>query len=85
MIIKAQHPHVYSDGLIHTNYLDIWNNSTSNLTDLLKNLSSLFSAQPPLFQKPKMITQQQTQNLSQMNINNNNNSVSKQQITQISG
>ena len=51
MIIKPNHPYADPDGGIHVPYLDAWT-AYSSLNELFKLLTQIFSAQPPLFQRP---------------------------------
>jgi hypothetical protein len=49
MRVKKNHSCVDDQGLIFTAYLTAWNGRTSNLTDLISDLSNRFSGEPPLF------------------------------------
>ncbi|KAE8655550.1 Protein ELC [Hibiscus syriacus] len=49
MIIKRPHPHVSPSGLVSIPYLHNWIYPSSNLVDLIGNLSSAFSRDPPLY------------------------------------
>ncbi|OMP09157.1 hypothetical protein CCACVL1_00184 [Corchorus capsularis] len=49
MIIKRPHPHVTPSGLVSMPYLQNWIYPSSNLVDLVLNLSSAFSRDPPLY------------------------------------
>ncbi|GMI72496.1 Vacuolar protein sorting 23A [Hibiscus trionum] len=49
MIIKRPHPHVSPSGLVSIPYLHSWIYPSSNLVDLVGNLSSAFSRDPPLY------------------------------------
>ncbi|GMI80480.1 Vacuolar protein sorting 23A [Hibiscus trionum] len=49
MIIKRPHPHVSPSGLVSIPYLQNWIYPSSNLVDLIANLSSAFSLDPPLY------------------------------------
>ncbi|GMI70117.1 Vacuolar protein sorting 23A [Hibiscus trionum] len=49
MIIKRPHPHVSPSGLVSIPYLQNWIYPSSNLVDLVANLSSAFSLDPPLY------------------------------------
>ena len=51
MMVKPNHRHVGSDGMIYLPYLNSWGQG-SNLVDLLKIMSEVFSADPPLFARP---------------------------------
>lgn len=50
MVIKENHKHVGSDGMIYMPYLNQWNNN-SNLVDMVLMMSSIFGADPPVFAK----------------------------------
>ena len=52
MMVLQGHPYVDSNGFVMVPYMRGWNNSC-NLRELTNSLVSLFSAQPPLFTKPK--------------------------------
>jgi hypothetical protein len=52
MIVSPHHGNVDSDGFVRVTYLDTWRN-TSTLTDLVKNLQTLFGEKPPLYSKPQ--------------------------------
>ncbi|KAE8689555.1 Protein ELC [Hibiscus syriacus] len=49
MIIKRPHPNVSPSGLVSIPYLHNWIYPSSNLVDLVGNLSSAFSRDPPLY------------------------------------
>ncbi|KAK8671428.1 hypothetical protein V6N13_038024 [Hibiscus sabdariffa] len=49
MIIKRPHPHVSPSGLVSIPYLQNWIYPSSNLVDLIANLGSAFSHDPPLY------------------------------------
>ncbi|TYI07451.1 hypothetical protein ES332_A10G228800v1 [Gossypium tomentosum] len=49
MIIKRPHPHVSPSGLVSIPYLQNWIYPSSNLVDLVINLGSAFSHDPPLY------------------------------------
>ncbi|XP_022765691.1 protein ELC-like [Durio zibethinus] len=49
MVIKRHHPHVTPSGLVSIPYLQNWIYPSSNLVDLVVNLSSVFSRDPPLY------------------------------------
>ncbi|KAA3481440.1 protein ELC-like [Gossypium australe] len=49
MIIKRPHPHVSPSGLVSIPYLQNWIYPSSNLVDLVVNLGSAFSHDPPLY------------------------------------
>jgi ESCRT-I complex subunit TSG101 len=52
MYFKENHPHVGRDGQVYLPYLHEWNMMSHNLTDLIITLSSIFSAEPPVFSRP---------------------------------
>ncbi|ESR45592.1 hypothetical protein CICLE_v10001331mg [Citrus x clementina] len=49
MIIKRPHPHVTPSGLVSIPYLQNWIYPSSNLVDLVRELSACFSREPPLY------------------------------------
>ncbi|OVA02261.1 Ubiquitin E2 variant [Macleaya cordata] len=49
MIIKRPHPHVNPSGLVSIPYLHNWIYPSSNLVDLIRELSHLFGRDPPLY------------------------------------
>ncbi|KAK6928207.1 Steadiness box (SB) domain [Dillenia turbinata] len=49
MIIKRPHPYVNPSGVVSIPYLHNWIYPSSNLADLVRNLSDLFSHDPPLY------------------------------------
>nr|XP_043609191.1 protein ELC-like [Erigeron canadensis] len=49
MVIKRQHSFVSPSGLVSINYLHSWVYPSSNLVDLVKNLSHFFALDPPLY------------------------------------
>ena len=51
MVIKANHPHVDTQGLVYLPYLHNWNPSTSTLKDLVSVMCGVFGNHPPLFSK----------------------------------
>jgi ESCRT-I complex subunit TSG101 len=55
MYLKDNHRHVGTDGKVYLPYLHEWNKSTHNLVELVVAMSSVFSADPPVFTR-----QQQT-------------------------
>lgn len=60
MVIKRHHPFVDASGLVSSPYLMNWVFPSSNLVDMVKNLSILFGQTPPLFTKivPQVLPQQ---------------------------
>jgi len=53
MMIKRQHKHVDSQGMIYHSYLSNWSQHESNLIVLATNISSVFGKDPPVFARPK--------------------------------
>lgn len=49
MYLKEGHRHVGSDGKVYLPYLHEWSSSTHNLVELVVAMSSVFSADPPVF------------------------------------
>ncbi|KAI6702861.1 hypothetical protein NL676_011997 [Syzygium grande] len=49
MVIKRPHPHVNPSGLVSFLYLQNWVYPSSNLVDLVRNLSLVFARDPPLY------------------------------------
>ncbi|KAI4328621.1 hypothetical protein L6164_020958 [Bauhinia variegata] len=49
MIIKRPHAHVNPSGLVSVPYLQNWIYPSSNLVDLVRNLSAMFGRDPPLY------------------------------------
>ncbi|KAF9589168.1 hypothetical protein IFM89_019484 [Coptis chinensis] len=49
MIIKRPHPHVNPSGIVSIPYLHNWVYPSSNLVDMVRNLSHLFGREPPLY------------------------------------
>ncbi|KAF7844973.1 protein ELC-like [Senna tora] len=49
MIIKRPHPHVNPSGLVAVPYLQNWIYPSSNLVELVRNLSGVFGRDPPLY------------------------------------
>ncbi|OAY36280.1 protein ELC-like [Manihot esculenta] len=49
MIIKRPHPHVNPSGLVSIPYLHNWIYPSSNLVDLVRELSTIFGRDPPLY------------------------------------
>mmetsp|Transcript_35176 Transcript_35176/g.91268 ORF Transcript_35176/g.91268 Transcript_35176/m.91268 type:complete len:199 (+) Transcript_35176:319-915(+) len=52
MAIKPRHPHVGSDGTVYHPYITNWRPPASRLTDLTKQLSTVFGKDPPVFARP---------------------------------
>eukprot|EP01088_Endostelium_zonatum_P001784 TRINITY_DN12136_c0_g1_i1.p1 TRINITY_DN12136_c0_g1~~TRINITY_DN12136_c0_g1_i1.p1 ORF type:complete len:350 (-),score=61.61 TRINITY_DN12136_c0_g1_i1:69-1118(-) len=51
MIIDGSHPSVDSSGQCHLNYLNKWNVTQSNITELTKELQISFSQKSPVYKK----------------------------------
>jgi ESCRT-I complex subunit TSG101 len=51
MYIKDNHRHVGKDGKVYLPYLSEWNPHTHNLVELTVAMSSVFSADPPVFSR----------------------------------
>lgn len=49
MYLKENHPHVGSDGMVYMPYLHEWNARTHSLIEMVVAMSSVFSADPPVF------------------------------------
>jgi ESCRT-I complex subunit TSG101 len=49
MYLKENHAHVGSDGMVYMPYLHEWNGRTHSLIEMVVAMSSLFSADPPVF------------------------------------
>jgi len=54
MYLKENHRQVGSDGKVYLPYLHNWNPQTHNLVELVVALSSVFSADPPVFSRAPM-------------------------------
>jgi len=52
MAIKADHPHVSQDGMVHIPYLASWDSLRSTLIGMVQVLQSVFSQNPPVFARP---------------------------------
>ena len=52
MYLKENHKHVGSDGKVYLPYLHEWHADTHNLVELTVAMSSVFSADPPVFSRP---------------------------------
>ncbi|KAF2323707.1 hypothetical protein GH714_036660 [Hevea brasiliensis] len=52
MIIKRPHPYVNPSGLVSVPYLHNWIYPSSNLVDLVRELSPIFGRDPPLYSQP---------------------------------
>ncbi|XP_020582522.1 protein ELC-like [Phalaenopsis equestris] len=51
MVVKPNHPHVDRSGCVRVPYLQNWVYPSSNLVDLVRSLSQIFSNDPPLFSR----------------------------------
>jgi ESCRT-I complex subunit TSG101 len=49
MYLKENHPHVGSDGMVYMHYLHEWNPRDHTLIEMVVAMSSIFSADPPVF------------------------------------
>jgi ESCRT-I complex subunit TSG101 len=49
MYLKENHPHVGSDGMVYMPYTAEWNPRTHSLIEMVVAMSSVFSADPPVF------------------------------------
>mmetsp|Transcript_7256 Transcript_7256/g.13391 ORF Transcript_7256/g.13391 Transcript_7256/m.13391 type:complete len:416 (+) Transcript_7256:188-1435(+) len=49
MYLKENHPHVGSDGMVYMPYTHEWNPRTHSLIEMVVAMSSVFSADPPVF------------------------------------
>lgn len=52
MYLKENHPHVGSDGMVYLPYTHEWNPRTHSLIEKIVAMSSVFSADPPVFSRP---------------------------------
>jgi ESCRT-I complex subunit TSG101 len=52
MYLKENHRHVGSDGKVYMPYLHEWRPGTHNLVEMTVAMSSVFSADPPVFSRP---------------------------------
>ena len=88
MYLKENHPHVGSDGMVYMPYLHEWNGRTHSLIEMVVAMSSVFSADPPVFTRakptpppppppvvaPSVYTTTNSHNSSHNNNHNNNDS-----------
>jgi ESCRT-I complex subunit TSG101 len=51
MYLKENHAHVGSDGMVYMPYTHEWNPRTHSLIEMVVAMSSVFSADPPVFQR----------------------------------
>ena len=49
MYLKENHPHVGNDGMVYMPYTHEWNQRTHSLIEMVVAMSSVFSAEPPVF------------------------------------
>mmetsp|Transcript_54157 Transcript_54157/g.60555 ORF Transcript_54157/g.60555 Transcript_54157/m.60555 type:complete len:416 (-) Transcript_54157:38-1285(-) len=49
MYLKESHPHVGSDGMVYLPYTHEWNPRTHSIIEMIVAMSSVFSADPPVF------------------------------------
>jgi ESCRT-I complex subunit TSG101 len=49
MYLKENHPHVGNDGMVYMPYTHEWNQRTHSLIEMVVAMSSVFSADPPVF------------------------------------
>ena len=49
MYLKENHPHVGRDGMVYMPYTHEWNSRTHSLIEMVVAMSSIFSADPPVF------------------------------------
>jgi SMC interacting uncharacterized protein involved in chromosome segregation len=61
MIIKPRHKYVDQNGLCYLPYLSQWNAKTSNLYELVNQLSAVFGSDPPVYERKSTTPQQQYQ------------------------
>lgn len=78
MYLKENHPHVGSDGQVYLPYLHEWNANSHTLIELVVAMSSVFSADPPVFTRttpapPPPPPPPPVYNPYNGNTNNNNN------------
>lgn len=52
MALKENHRHVAHDGMVYMPYLHSWRPHNHNLIDLIRQLSTLFGQDPPVYAKP---------------------------------
>jgi ESCRT-I complex subunit TSG101 len=56
MYLKENHAHVGRDGMVYLPYLSEWNQHSHNLVELVVAMSSVFSADPPVFTRTTTTT-----------------------------
>jgi len=69
MVIKQKHRHVDDTGKCYLPYLANWNPATSDLYELVNQLSAVFGSDPPVYQKSAntpSVTQPQTNPMTSM-------------------
>jgi len=69
MYLKDNHRHVGMDGKIYLPYLHEWNRHSHNLVELVVAMSSVFSADPPVFSRPPKPASASTSTSSSSNNN----------------
>eukprot|EP00934_Nitzschia_sp_Nitz4_P007794 Nitzschia sp. Nitz4//scaffold86_size83305//10004//12404//NITZ4_005250-RA/size83305-processed-gene-0.2-mRNA-1//1//CDS//3329559214//7784//frame0 len=52
MYLKENHPHVGKDGMVYLPYTHEWNARSHSLIEMVVAMSSVFSADPPVFTRP---------------------------------
>ncbi|KAL7580814.1 hypothetical protein ACA910_001091 [Epithemia clementina (nom. ined.)] len=67
MYLKENHRHVGSDGKVYMPYLHGWRASSHDLIELVVAMSSLFSAEPPVFTRRPGTTGPATSNVNREN------------------
>jgi len=84
MYLKENHAHVASDGMVYLPYTHKWDQRTHSLIEMVVAMSSVFSADPPVFtrapapapQPPPAYSAYVSSSNNNNNNNNNNNSSS---------
>mmetsp|Transcript_26365 Transcript_26365/g.39956 ORF Transcript_26365/g.39956 Transcript_26365/m.39956 type:complete len:423 (+) Transcript_26365:157-1425(+) len=76
MYLKEHHPHVGSDGQVYLPYLAEWRPNSHSLIELIVAMSSIFSADPPVFTRaatnPPSYSSTTTTSTAMNNTNTNN-------------
>lgn len=54
--LKEKHPHVGRDGMVYLSYTHEWNLRTHSLIEMVVAMSSVFSADPPVFTRAAPVT-----------------------------
>eukprot|EP00536_Pseudo-nitzschia_multiseries_P015408 jgi/Psemu1/218010/e_gw1.881.23.1 len=87
MYLKENHPHVGSDGMVYLPYTHEWNPRTHSLIEMVVAMSSVFSADPPVFTRapapepPPPPSYSSYCNTSNCNNNSSKNSPSRRSAT----